>query len=103
MLAQFSRQDISSYSEAAKSGTEAEFIDKITTDVAALLVSSPTHMWSCDPYPCSCVHLLLKDFVLSELSKLKLYIEVYKNRSASILLSMLISVAIALIHLLGCS
>ena len=37
-------QDISSYSEAAKSGTEAEFIDKITPDIAALLVSSPTHL-----------------------------------------------------------
>ena len=39
-----SKQDISSYSEAAKSGTEAEFIDKITPDIAALLVSSPTHL-----------------------------------------------------------
>jgi len=37
-------QDISSYSEAAKSGTEAEFIDKITPDIAALLVSNPTHL-----------------------------------------------------------
>ncbi|XP_065917991.1 E3 ubiquitin-protein ligase makorin-1-like isoform X2 [Dysidea avara] len=62
--------DISSYSEAAKSGTEAEFIDKITPDVAALLLCpfaakgfcpfgddcEYLHGLVCDLCGCECLH-----------------------------------------------
>lgn len=62
--------EIASYSEAAKTGTEAEFIDKITPDIAALLLCpfaakgfcpfgeecEYLHGLVCDLCGCECLH-----------------------------------------------
>ena len=62
-------------------GTEAEFIDKITPDIAALLVGSPSygHIMCCTVCVvfCSSVHLLPRDFVLLVKSKFEITIMLY--------------------------